>query len=196
MLQGYQEIDFHIRGVAPLFLHNRRLANPRDPIVKQMKKIFDKQAKKRTDEDLIELSRLEFMGGLYLDEDNRVVMPGENIEGMLLVAAKRERKGDAAKAGIISDGFWRLIYQGPTDPDKLWSDGRFSDTRGACPSGTTTVQRTRPIFPEWELKFKVHHLTELVDKSRVVDWMELAGRLIGLGDYRPRHGRFTVVSVS
>lgn len=55
-----------LTGVTPLLVHNARLADPLDPIVRQTKPISGKRSK--TEEDHLELARLEFIGGLYYDQ--------------------------------------------------------------------------------------------------------------------------------
>ena len=92
---SYKTIDFHIRGVAPLLMHNGQLANPMNKFAKAMKAVTSKR--KKTDEDHIELARLEFLGGLYADDQGRAVLPGEVIEGTIVAGAKKTKKGKDAK---------------------------------------------------------------------------------------------------
>ena len=57
--------------------------------------------------------------------------------------------------------------------------------------------RTRPKFdPPWAAEFRVEYDPELVDKMQLENWLDIAGRRIGLGDWRPEKsgmykGRFT-----
>ena len=56
--------------------------------------------------------------------------------------------------------------------------------------------RTRPLFePPWAAEFRVDYDPDLVDKSLLENWLDIAGRRIGLGDWRPEksgmYGRFT-----
>ena len=192
----HKRLDFHIRGIAPLIQHNVQLANPRNKYVIEMKKLTAKRAKK-TEEDLIELSKLEFLGGLYIGADGGVIVTGESIEAMIGGAARKVKKGKDVKAGLLSDagenGGWKLIYKGPTTPEELWNDDRFVDVR-AVKVGQATIMRTRPIFKEWELKFSVFYLPDVISgPDEIRDWVETAGRVIGVGDYRPRYGRFEIV---
>lgn len=184
----YKHVEFTIDGIAPLLMHNVRLANPRDPITRAMKAITAK-GKKKTDADLDELSRLEFMGGLYVGENGEPVVPGECIEAMVRKAAMKSRKGQDALAGIISDGNWPLIYDGPKTADELWADGRFVDCRG-CGVQKSRVIRTRPRFNAWSLKFTVSYLPELINERELIEWVETAGQLVGMLDFRPKFGRF------
>jgi hypothetical protein len=183
----YQTIDFSIRGMAPLLVHNGQLADPLNPIAIRMREISGKR--KKTDTDHIELGRLEFLGGLYLD-DGKPCIPGINIEAMLTDAGRKLRMGDAIKAGVISDGNWPIIYDGPKNPDKMWEAGKFHDRRGVKLNGKVTVIRTRPIFHSWALDFSVSFLPDVINKKQVVDLVSLAGQRVGLGDFVPRYGRF------
>jgi hypothetical protein len=190
----YEPLEFHLKGIVPLFFHNGQLANPLNEYAKAIKRLTGK-GRKKTDADQEEIARLEFLGGLCLGDDGGPCVPGEYVESMLVGAAKKERMGDQAKAGLYSEGNWPLLYEGPRKPDALWKDGRFHDIRGAGVKGSR-VQRCRPRFDRWEVKFTVHFLPELLNEEHVRQWMAVAGRIIGLGDFRPKFGRFTVVAVA
>lgn len=190
---GYEILKVKIVGVAPLLMHNGQLADPLNKFVKAIKEITAK-GRKKTDADLEQLSKLEFMGGLYLGEDNAPSIPGELIEGMIRDGAKKSRQGKDVQSGIISDGNWALDYDGPKDVDKLWQDEQYRDIRG-CKVQKSRVMRTRPKFPAWKLAFEVAFLDEIANKSSVEKWLRDAGMLVGLGDFRPKFGRFEVVSL-
>ena len=49
--------------------------------------------RKKTDADLDELARLEFMGGLYLNKEGRVIIPAYVMEGCLIGKGGAARKG-------------------------------------------------------------------------------------------------------
>jgi len=189
----YQTIDFHVRGVAPLLMHNGQLANPMNSIAKAMKAITSKR--KKTDEDYAALANLEFMGGLYTDEQKRPVLPGEVIEGTIVAGAKKTKKGKDAKSAIIVDGNFPLIYDGPKTADGLCGEERFRYVAGVV-VGQSRIMRTRPMFKTWECKFTVHYLDDVLNPQEVTDFVETAGRVAGFGDGRPRFGRFEVVSNS
>ena len=46
---SYKTIDFHVRGVAPLLMHNGQLANPMNRFAKAMKAIDDLETTVRAD---------------------------------------------------------------------------------------------------------------------------------------------------
>jgi hypothetical protein len=187
-MSAYQTLSFLIKSVSPLLMHNGQLSDPLSPASRSLKEVHAKR--KKTDADILELSRREFFGGLYMS-NGRPCIPGEMIESMLLGAAKKERMGVQAKAGLIVDGFPPLEYDGPKDPQKLWEDERFW-MRTSARVGTSRVQRTRPRFDEWSLQFDVKFLPSLLNAKDVRGFVELAGEQVGLGDWRPRFGRFMV----
>lgn len=183
-------IRFQLTGVAPLIMHNGQLADPMGEFPRAIKKLTAKKTKK-TEADLAEMARLEWRGGLYVDDEDRIIVPGTCIEGALVEAAKQVRLGKQFKAGMICDGNWRLDYDGPNDPDKLYERPAFRDTRGVIVS-RSRVMRTRPIFPRWSLTCDVHYLPTVLNPGQVVEAMQTAGQIVGLCDYRPRYGRFDV----
>lgn len=190
----YRPIGFRIKGTAPLLMHNGLLADPLNPHAKAIKAITAK-GKKKTDEDMEQMALLEWEGGLYVGEGDRVVIPGDNIEGMLISGAMKFRKGPECRAGLLCDGNWPLEYGGPRDIEKLKADGRFRDTRKAGIKGNS-VMRTRPIFPSWSLAFTVMYLPSVLNADQIVQFLQVAGKLIGLCDYTPKFGRFRVVEVN
>ena len=183
------KIEFKINGVVPLLMHNGQLANPRNEIVKAIKEITSNR--KKTDADLVELMHLEFMGGLYLNSEGKIVIPGESVEAMLKAGATKKKLGKAFTAGVICDGEWILDYDGPKDPEKLFLDENFVFTRPAkvCKA---RIMRTRAIFRRWSLSFVVHFNDQVVNRKDVIDAAITAGSLSGLGDWRPKFGRFEV----
>ena len=57
------------------------------------------------------------------------------------------------------------------------------------------VVRYRPKFISWTAKFQVHLLdATTLTAYEMKEFIEYAGRMIGIGDYRPRFGRFYVSS--
>jgi len=189
---SYKVVNVHVRGISPLICHNGQLVDPLNEFVAAIKKLTAK-GKKRTDEDIAEIARFEFMGGLYIGDDGGPCVPGECIESMLTQAARKTKQGKDATAGILSDGNWPIIYDGPREPEKLWANTGF---RKVCAVrvGQSKVIRCRPMFRRWELAFQVGYMPDVLNGESLKDWLVTAGRLVGLGDWRPKHGRFELVS--
>ena len=188
-----QKMSFKIEGVAPLMMHNGRLADGDDPYVRAMKVITSNR--KKTDADLEELARLGFLGGLYLNKSDQVIIPGFVFEACLIGrggAARKERMGKEAAAALWVTKDFLLIYDGPQDPDGLWKDKKFVD-QSMVSVQSSKVKRTRPFFQEWAAEIELEFNNNLIDEEQVRRWVEVAGEQVGLCDWRPRLGRFKVI---
>src|SRR5215469_3561807 len=91
-LKGKHSVKLRLDGVTPLMMHNVRLADPDEPIVRQ---ISDLTAKKSamTDAERLEVARLKFLGGMYYDQQSGPYLPAANIFASLIAAARKTRKG-------------------------------------------------------------------------------------------------------
>lgn len=188
---NHKSLSLQITGVCPLLLHNGQLANPMNKFAQDMKKVSGKRDK--TEADFMELSRLEWYGSLYLHE-GKLCIPGEMIEAVLIEASKKRKRGMQAKAGIICDSNYLLEYDGPKDPHELWENPAYRLVTGVKVQ-KNRVMRTRPIFPEWGAKIEIKFLPSLLNENEVSDFLKLGGEIIGLGDWRPKFGRFNVSSI-
>ena len=56
------------------------------------------------------------------------------------------------------------------------------------------IVRARPRFDSWSLEFVIQCIDERIDESRISDVLIEAGCYHGIGDFRPRYGRFTLES--
>lgn len=182
----WKKATYQLTGQAPLISHNGQLADPTNKWSKAIKQISSKRNK--TDADYEELARLEFFGSLYLDP-NGPVIPASNIEACLINAAKKRTEGNKAKAGMYIAAHASLLYNGPRTAENLWADDVFRFSAGVVVQ-RARVMRMRPKFDQWQATVEVNYDDEQVDLSALDTWVEIAGSQIGLGDWRPRYGRF------
>ena len=187
---AYKKLSFHLKSAVPLLMHRGGLADPMDPVAREMKKISGKRGK--TEADLVQLARLEWFGGLYVDEDNRPCIPGDVVEATLVVAARKIKRGKQAEAGIMCNGNFPLVYDGPQKLEELYEDARFRFTKGVKVQ-RNRVMRTRPRFNEWEATILVEYDPELLNPDEVAQIFKRAGDEVGFCDWRPKFGRFVVV---
>jgi hypothetical protein len=52
------------------------------------------------------------------------------------------------------------------------------------------VMRTRPIFREWSALVEMQYDPDVLNLREVEEIVVDAGKLVGIGDWRPKHGRF------
>lgn len=179
-----------LTGASPLLMHNEQLADEFNVISREMKKITAKKTKK-TDDDRLELRRLEFMGSLYYDPEVGPYVPGLNIERSLVEAARLTRAGKSVERGLrITSDFNPVQYAGPRDRDALWAEGdKFRLTKGVKVT-TSRIIRTRPMFRNWTASAEGVYDPEMVDLDSLTIYAQKAGLYVGLGDWRPRYGLF------
>ena len=133
--------------------------------------------------------------GLYLDAKGKTVVPARCIEGAIVKAAagiKAPGKGRQSMKNYVLAGL--QVY--PMDVP-LESEGYEVDVRRAVIQ-RQGVLRARPRFDEWALDFEIQVIDEYLQSAgmdrKIQDLVSQAGALIGLLDFRPRFGRFTVES--
>lgn len=176
-------------GTAELLMHNARLANPLDPATKAMKAVSSKRIK--TDDDYEALARLEHLGSLYYDPEVGPFIPGQNVERCLVDAGKVTKSGVKVTRGVfISTNVNPLAYAGPRDPDGLWADENFRHM-ASVKVQQNRVMRCRPMFRQWLTAAEGTLDTAVLSLEELQSIADTAGAMIGIGDYRPRYGRFT-----
>ena len=183
-----------IAGKAPLLMHSDRFANPLDPLTKAHKELTSKR--KKTDEDHLAIARSEFIGSCYWNKDAGFFIPGQNLDACLIAAAKLQKLGVKFKQGVqVIEDELTLDGFNSKSPADLWENLDHVDVRGVK-VGQAKVMRYRPIFRKWSTAATVAFNEEVVSESDVRKALIDAGSLIGLGDYRPRFGRFNVEFVA
>lgn len=185
---AYKSLKFKITGVAPLICHNGQTANPLNRFAKEMKRISAKRDK--TEADYEELARIEWMAGLYVN-DGKPVMPGTVLEAAFAVGARKTKKGKQVQAGVVCPGDYPILYDGPSELDKLWANEAYRLTVGVRVQ-RNRVMRTRPIFRDWACEFELMYDAGQLNESEVKEIVKRTGEEVGLCDWRPKFGRFVV----
>jgi len=130
----------------------------------------------------------------YKNPDGTLFQPSEHILGVLIrsgVGFKYEGKKtykEIIKAGIVVE---------PDNIPLLDNEGNVRTTWDEIDARPVVVQRARvvrwrPKFNEWKLRLQLIIINEdLISVAALKDIMEASG-MLGIGDYRPRFGRFQV----
>lgn len=183
---------YTIKGTTAMMMHSERLANPFDPLTKEIKAISG--TRRRTEDQLHEMARLEWLGGLYYNEHDGIHLPGYNVLACIVGGGKIHKLGTAVKrSALVVEDAIRVEFDGPKTPEKLFANAKFVDMR-SVKIGTSKVMRCRPVFPEWQLTFRVAYDENSIQRADLDRCVETAGQMVGLGDYRPRFGRFEVTA--
>lgn len=179
-------------GIRPLVMHNGQLADKKNPFVRAIKPILQKKTK-MNDSDFEQVERLEWEGGLYWSNELGLVIPSDNIERCLQLGAQKSRLGKDVQAAVLcSEPEYKLVYDGPKTIEGLYKDPRFSLRKGVVVQKNRVI-RVRPMIPTgWSVAFELEYDDTVVDEKGLRMAAVNAGAMIGLGDWRPKFGRFIV----
>ncbi len=177
-----------ITGTSCLLMHNIQLADPRNQFSKDLKAISGKR--KKTEEDYLAMSKIEFFGGLYLDVEGRPCLTADMVLAGMIAGAKKFKLGRQFQSSLFIDReSFPLSFLGPKDMKKRWDDPACIDYRAVAVTGKR-IMRTRPKFDGWSATIELSWDGDVLNESDVDQALEAWGRLCGAGDYRPRFGRF------
>jgi hypothetical protein len=183
-------VEFTIKSISPMLMHSDRTANPLNEYTKKLKALTGKR--KKTDDDHAAIAKLEFIASCYYNK-NGWYIPAANFEAMLLASAKHFKLGTTVKqALLVPDDAIFDFNDRKLSPEDIFSIDDYVDTR-TVKVGTSKTMRTRPIFHEYEVTFACWLDTDKMNVEQLKQIVENAGRYVGLGDYRPRYGRFEVI---
>ena len=183
-----EDLPLRFIGVAPLLMHAGRLADPFDTFAKALRRLTSKRMKTEADHQAI--ARTEWYGGLWL-HDRSPCLPAEAVEACLVDAAKSRRAGTLVRSAVTVRESAVLQHPGPKGLDQLFADPAHVMRCSVRVNGRRTT-RTRPQFPEWSADVTINFLPSTIERSALFEIACIAGDAVGIGDYRPKYGRFRV----
>ena len=181
-------------GIRPLVMHNGLMADPTNPYTRKIKAITSKGSKKLTDADYAERDRLEWEAGLYWDDKAGLFIPSANIERCIQLGAQKSRIGKDVQAAVfVADDIVTVkVKGGGRTKQALYGDPAFTLRVGVAIQKSRII-RIRPMIPTgWEATFTLEYDENIVNGANLTKAMQDAGALVGLGDWRPKFGRFLV----
>jgi len=184
------EVTLTLVGTTPILTHNDRLSDPDDEFAEAIAKINRKR--KKTKADRKEIEKLEWFGGLYI-EDGALVMPTRCIRKCLIEAARITRQGKQIERGVnFMSMSVPLDYEGSRDMKVLQTDKTFRDRR-MVKIGQAKIPRVRARFLPWSVTAKVLLLDKVLSLEHFAEIADMAGMAVGLLDNRCNgFGRFDV----
>lgn len=190
-----------IKGVAPLLMQ-------RYPLFEALGQV------KKTRTSAFDIS--EYKNCLYLTDKDEVYQPSVHFEQSMLKASssfKIPGKGKTTwKSWINSNvlvqpdevlhGLTAKDFEAVKDVESrpyrggllLEAGGRAGLFISRVVIQRSAVPKVRPIILEWELEFTLNTLSDECNKSILREILEKAGIEKGIGDWRPKFGRFKVIN--
>lgn len=180
-------VEFTIEGVSTVLFHRYSVE-----AVNEKANMKKGSAGKKTD---------NVESYVYRDQDGVICLPGEYVKQCLVNTAKfrqdprspRKSMADLMKALLIP--VTELAPIGTEDAPKGAKEWDYLDVRRVVVQ-RNAVPRTRPAFQSgWRATFVFmiqlkSYCSPALLRSLITD----AGRLTGIGDYRPSYGRFDLVN--
>ena len=189
-------IDVTIRGIAPLLQHKFPLAT--------LSTLMD-GARRKTGS--VNYSQ-EWLETMYT-HDGYLIQPATHIEGALVRAAagfrvkgsKNKTYKDLMKAYVLVSPD-EIPHQrngeavaAPGPELALQPTDQLSVNIQRVIIGRAAVARMRlQVHTGWELAFTITVNDDQIQPEVVQTILAEAGRAVGIGDYRPRYGRFTIAA--
>ena len=168
-----EKVKVKIKGIAPLLSNKFNIADNDGKAGRKDKQYVPKE----------EADKL-----LYFDETIGCYAPSSWIEASIREAAKSFKQGRGSyKNTILSSVFidQEKIPLKKKTYDEI--DQRFARIQ------QNGIVKCRPRFNTWELEFDISFDAERISKENLELILKEAGAIKGIGDYRPKFGRFEVV---
>ena len=183
-------VDVKVKGVSPLMQHRFPVPELAD---------MSKGGRKST--GAIDYTQ-EWREYFYETAAGAIYQPAAHFEGAMVKSAVNF-KVTGKRGKTYKDLFRAAVFVTPdqipygiTVPDELDADADkplYLDVRPVVVNRARVV-RIRPTFsPGWELEFDIEVIDDQVQPELVHDVLTLAGKTVGIGDFRPKFGRFDVV---
>lgn len=172
-----KRIEVEITGTSPLLQHRFATEDHGENTPKSKKKVY--------------VPREEAEKCLYKNTQGELYQPAEHIfQSMVRAAVDFKFEKRRTYKDVITSG---IVVQPEEIP--LITEGQYEiDARGAVIQRARVI-RWRPRFNKWKLKFVIDILDDdNVSIPTLKDILERAGATKGIGDYRPRFGRFMVTA--
>jgi hypothetical protein len=189
------EVDVTVRGKAAILMHAFPAAN--------LKPSGPKRNVGETDYSL------EWMDTMYATNDGFLYIPASHFEGALMNAAasfKVKGKSGATWKKIVK----AYCYVNPDEVPLYWNGGRLQapdenlltepdealsvDVQRVVVQRSAVARARLKVSAGWEAKFTIEVQDEQVQPNILKEIVTEAGRAVGVADYRPRYGRFDLMS--
>ena len=188
-----------IKGRSPIIMHNGEAGlEARSPANLEKSQISRKRGSNRTETDDLRLQELECQTSFWLNSKGSPTIPENALRRSIETGARKLKQGTQVREGLVIEKTESFDYDKSlgTTLEELCKSTQFTTP---VVVQRNKIHRTRAKFDEWGCTFTVDVDPELVDESQLHQWLDIAGRRIGIGDWRPEksgvYGRFAVEKI-
>ena len=169
-----EKVKVKIKGIAPLLMHKYNFNNN------------EEKAKRKDEQYSVEKDAEK---ALYFDKKIGCYVPSTWVEACLRQTACDFKQGKKTyKNTILSSVF--------CDQEKIPLNKKTYDEIDvrAVVIQRNRIVKGRPKFNTWQIEFVLNYDETRINKEILKQILVEAGATKGIGDYRPKFGRFTVVT--
>lgn len=170
-------VTFKIVGISPLLQNNPAafIGNDSDDGITTGKKKYNDE----------EEARLR----VYKDADGRFVHPAESFIKSMVKAVTGKKFGKKSAPALLKGAVFLAEPWCVIEDAKGQEANQYTiDRRSVVIKKINRVLRCRPCWSNWRMSLALEMDAALMDRSQLVVALGLAGRVIGIGDYRPEKG--------
>lgn len=195
-----------VAGNAGLLLSNVANSDPLGESAKQ--KSYFSSKKKKSDDDHRSLRVLDWIhsgywkeqGTVEIDEAENSVgfdgygipyLPGANFQRAIRNAATKWKLGKDTLRAVVVINNPEIVYDGPKDAVAMFNSRMPKYQLAAFTKRGVWVNRL--LLPEWEATFQLTLDDEILAIDQLRRIINMSGKAEGLGTWRPRYGRFSLV---
>ncbi len=188
-----------IEGISPIIQHSASGLDDLQPINQEIKAITSSRGS-RTEAEDARLRQLETIASLWLDANEQPTIPAAAIRSNIEKAARKRREGPQVREGLVVTST-AFEYDNERYGDTLEELQKSAQFTVPVVVQRNRIMRTRAKFDlPWACVFEIDADDELVSESLLTEWLDIGGRRIGLGDWRPeksgQYGRFELAEIS
>ena len=177
-------------------MHSGQVIGSRTDADIEKMEITRKKGSNRTESDEARLRELECFSSIWwTEEGDAPTIPETAVRSCIEAAARKIKQGTQVREGLIVIGtdFHYDVDRYGSSPGDLAKTAQY--TVGVMIQ-RNRIARTRAKFDTpWSCDVLLDTDPDLIDRQQLDEWFDIAGRRIGLGDWRPEksgvYGRFT-----
>jgi hypothetical protein len=187
-----QSLKVKFEGFSPLLQNNPQTVDPLSKYAQMKKPLTSKN--KKTDEDILEIRRIEVESKVFWDDKIGIFVPTRWVLAAVAQNSYKIAKISKATArGAIFATYdkAKLTYSGMRNVKKLIDiprNERFVRLLN-LPQKGVRLAKAFPIFENWSFEVELEYDDGVVNKSSLVDILNYSARYGGFGDLRPSYGR-------
>ena len=186
------EIKLTITGTMSLLMNNPQVVDPFNKFKKEMVLITNK--KKKTEDDLLHLRKLEIASKIYWEEGKGVCVPASwLIASVAAVAFKRSKISKATIRSCLTatEDYFKLSYAGMgkvKKADDIVLNEEFTKIM-ILKQKDVKICKAVPCFHNWSFNATLTLDEETINRKELQDLLEYSSKYVGFGDFRPTFGK-------